>query len=61
MLIRNDAWERIRTQFTEDEKQALRKADAGSIVCPPAVVLDEHLLPAELVRKVNAALQGVRK
>lgn len=60
MLIRDSEWNNIRDQFTEAEKQELRKADAGLVLCPPSTLLDEHLLSAEMAQKVNAELQAVR-
>lgn len=60
MFIRTPEWELIRSEYTEEEKQALRCAVSGETICPPGVALDEHRLSADLAQKLNASLQKVR-
>ncbi len=40
MLIRAEDWERIRGNFTEEEKVALRKAIVGETICPRGWTID---------------------
>jgi len=49
-------WEPIRDQFSEEEKQTLRNAIVGQVLCPPMVHVDTDLLSYSLARKLKAAL-----
>ena len=58
MYITIKRWQEIREGFTEEEKTALNSAVVGQILCPPGAVLEEEKLPAELLAKLEAALDG---
>jgi hypothetical protein len=53
MIIRESVWEKIRSQFTESEKEHLRMNTVGEVVCPRGWVIDEDQLPKELKRKIK--------
>lgn len=55
MLISDATWKRIRERFTEEEKQALRDAYLGEVVCPKGIVIDEARLDNDLAARVTAA------
>lgn len=61
MLVRDESWNKIRDQFTDDEKQQLRKAASGNIICPPGTVLDEAQVDPTLAHKLSEALKKVAK
>lgn len=61
MLIRNSEWEKIRMQFTDAEKIALREAYCGSSICPPGAIVDRNRMSPELFKKLNQAINEVRK
>lgn len=58
MLITDAAWDKIRHQFTEDEKKALRTHIAGETICPRGICVDETALPAPLAEKLKAAVSS---
>jgi hypothetical protein len=60
MLITDSTWERIREQFSEDEKKALRCHVTGETICPRGIVVDEDALSAELRDKLIAAKRDPR-
>jgi hypothetical protein len=55
MLITDTTWNRIRAEFTEEQRQALRDAISGETICPKGIVIDEARLDEELSAKVLAA------
>jgi hypothetical protein len=42
MLLRvlETEWERVREQFTDEEKRALRRAIEGEMICPKGVIIN---------------------
>ena len=52
MLLRMSTWDKIREQFTEDEKSLLNRAIVGEVICPRGCQIQEEVLPAELLRKL---------
>ena len=56
MIVTLATWERIRDQFTEDEKATLRSATTGEVICPAGAVLDVAKLDAGLADKLTRAL-----
>jgi hypothetical protein len=40
-LLRMDDWQKIRDQFTEDEKATVNYAICGEVVCPRGCTIDE--------------------
>ena len=61
MLLENRTWDKIREQFSEDEKMLLRAAVTGEVFCPwRGWVLDPDRLEAELRKKIEGALAEVR-
>lgn len=56
LLIRLDAWERVRDRFTDAERARLNAEIVSHVVCPPGVFVELHLLPASLADKVRDAL-----
>jgi hypothetical protein len=59
MLIQNRIWDKIRDQFSDAEKDALRKAIQGEAICPRGWVLDPDRLDTGLREKAKAAMKGV--
>ena len=55
MLITDVTWNRIREQFSEDEKKALRAHVTGETICPRGIVVEESELSAELAAKLKTA------
>lgn len=53
LLITEVAWDAIRDDFTEDEKQQLRDAAIGTTVCPRGTFVDEDRLGQEMRRKLK--------
>jgi hypothetical protein len=56
MLIRDTTWDRIRMQFTEDEKVELRKAVTGETICPRGFCLEPTQLPEALGNKLRTVM-----
>jgi hypothetical protein len=55
MMITDATWKRIRERFSEEEKQKLRDAYLGEVICPKGIVIDEAKLDDALFDKVTAA------
>lgn len=53
LLITEVAWDAIRDDFSEDEKQQLRDAAIGTTVCPRGTFVDEDRLGAEMRAKLK--------
>ncbi len=53
-----DRWDRIREQFTEDEKDRLNAAIESETICPRGGTLDEAKLGKELAYKLTNAIEG---
>jgi hypothetical protein len=60
MLIREAVWSKIRAQFTEAEKAALRRQVTGETMCPRGLLLDAQKLDPKLAQKLAAALGEVQ-
>jgi len=58
ILITDRTWERIREQFSEEEKKELRSAFAGEVICPRGITVDESRLAQELAAKLKLAMGG---
>lgn len=58
MLLRIEDWKRIRTQFTEVEKDELNAAIIGEVLCPRGCMIDELKLTSELSEKIHRALRS---
>lgn len=56
MIISDRVWMRIRDQFSEDEKVALRSVITGDVLCPAGVEIDANRLEAGLADKLTQAL-----
>lgn len=56
MLLRMTEWDRIREQFTPEEKKRINDAITGETVCPRGCTLDEAKL-GDLSAKIRTALQ----
>lgn len=64
LLITAVAWDQIREQFNEDEKQQLRDASAGESICPRGAFIDEDRLGREMRAKLKqqaAAIHNAQK
>lgn len=57
MTVRESEWEKVRTQFTESEKEHLRMNMAGETICPRGWVVNENELPKELKIKLLRVLK----
>lgn len=53
ITIQNELWDRIHVFFSEEEKHKIRLATVGQSVSPPAMSVDESMLPAEVVEKLR--------
>ena len=51
MLIRMDDWERIRGNFSEEEKSILNANITGETICPRGIVIDE-VKAGEVAKKI---------
>ena len=51
MLIRMDDWERIRGNFSEEEKSILNANITGETICPRGIVIDEEKA-GEVAKKI---------
>ena len=60
MLLHMNAWQLIRGQFSEEEKDSLNAAVTGETICPRACVLDENRLSDELRHKLHLAMKEPR-
>jgi hypothetical protein len=60
MLIRDTAWETIRSQFSEEEKVELRKHVTGEAICPRGFCVDVEAIPEPLRTKLITALEGAK-
>jgi hypothetical protein len=58
VLIRDSIWEKIREQFSEDEKLNLRQAMIGQAICPKGVIIDPDILDVALEFKITAAVKN---
>jgi len=56
MLLRMEEWDRIRGQFTAEEKKRINDAITGEVVCPRGCTLDEAKL-GDLAEKIRTALK----
>lgn len=52
MFVSDRSWNRIRDQFTEDEKVKLRTAVTSLSICPGGVDIDVNFLPPHLKTKL---------
>lgn len=50
-------WEKIRDQFSDQEKDELRSAISSQVLCPPIVFIDTEKLSEALRTKLAAALR----
>jgi hypothetical protein len=57
MLIRNSTWERIRDQFTEEEKADLRMCVVSKCICPPGFMIEEDDVQPTLLNKLKFAMR----
>jgi hypothetical protein len=51
-----ETWDRIRAQFSEDEKAKLNAAITGEVICPRGCSLDDEKLGPELAKKLKEAI-----
>jgi hypothetical protein len=56
MFIRDSKWKTIRDQFTESEKEQLRSAVEGEVICPRGFLLNVDRLSEELKSKAQSLL-----
>jgi hypothetical protein len=48
LFITNKVWAMIRDVFSEEQKEQLRKAKSGEMICPPGVMVDADELSKNL-------------
>jgi hypothetical protein len=53
MLIREADWNNVRDLFTEPEKEELRAAITGEVICPPGWTIDRAKLRPALLDKLT--------
>ena len=56
MRVWMTAWERIRENFSEEEKRLLNSAIVGEMICPKGLELNEEKLPWKLELKLKRLL-----
>jgi len=61
MIVRATAWQKIRDEFTFEEKARLSAAVHGEIMCPRGFDIDVAALPAPLAEKLATLLRGSPK
>jgi hypothetical protein len=54
-------WNKIRDQFTEDEKAVLNAAIQGEVLCPRGCILDENKLGDDMSLKLQDAVTRIGK
>jgi len=57
LKIRNSTWNLIRKDFSENEKEELKKFLIGEIICPPCFIIDETKLNVALEFKIIQAIK----
>ncbi len=53
MLIRDEHWEKIRHLFSEPEKEQLRSAITGEVICPRGYTVATASLPQAILDKLT--------
>jgi len=53
-LLKMDTWNKIRFDFSQEEKDSLNKAVIGECICPRGCFLDENKLSPELLTKLSS-------
>lgn len=61
LFVTNSAWALIRELFTEKQKEQLRKAKSGEMICPPGVMVDADELPTGLADILRTNLKAANK
>lgn len=56
MLLRMEDWDRIRLEFTAEEKKRINDAITGETVCPRGCTLDETKL-GDMAEKIRTLLK----
>lgn len=56
MFVRNSTWKRIRDQFAEEEKAALRAAVSFETICPPGLHISRESVTPALLAKLEAEI-----
>ena len=59
--VYDTVWNRIREQFTEDEKDELRQNICGQTICPRGMIVDLAGLSPQLATKVRTAVEAAKK
>ena len=57
MLLTVEMWNRIRDQFSEEEKTILNAAIAGEVICPRGCSVDTERLGQALALKLDLAVK----
>ena len=60
LIITVSAWEKIRGQFSQEEKDKLNAAYCGEVVCPRGIVIDEEKIDIALLAKTRQAIAALR-
>lgn len=55
MQVLDRTWQAIRDKFSEGEREQLRNATCGLMICPPGVQIDPERVPDPLLRKFSNA------
>jgi len=55
MLLRMSDWNRIRLNFTEEEKSILNAAITGETICPRGCVIDEEKA-GEVAKRIRSMI-----
>lgn len=53
MLLREQDWNAIRSQFTEEEKDKIRMAITGEVICPRGWTIEIERLPESIANKLR--------
>lgn len=57
VFVSRSNWEQIRSQFTDEEKDALSAAVCGEVICPAGLVVQCDKLGNDLATKLVLAMQ----
>lgn len=53
MLLRESDWNAIRNQFTDEEKDKIRHAITGEVICPRGWTVDTERLPVNIQSRLR--------
>ena len=61
MFLKMSDWDKVRDQFTEEEKKVLNAAIQGEVLCPRGCILTENKLGDDMSLKLQDAVTRLGK